>query len=266
MISRVKRLALVPMSLLALVSCTDSYEYDAPAVDTAGIYLAASKTQYLFGEGELQTFSFDVLRHDSLQAHTYRLEVSDNTLGIPTEVSFAAGESCKTVSVTCNLPMPTYDYTVTITPAQGEAYIYGNPSIDLTMTLARKVNGRVLVYPMYFEERPREIYELGTREDSNRLVSTYMVKDMYSDGYNVRLTVDEDGLSAIEYQPALMYVVGVGTPEYLHYIEGSGAYNEVYNTLEYTLTFTVEGLGFFQSGIASEVLYFPSDYNPVPAR
>lgn len=189
---------------LAFTACTDEYEYDpaAPETGAAGAYISADETTIIFTEDEVPTITFTVERHDTEEAKSYRLYSSDEGVQIPSEVSFAAGEESKTLTVNLTLPAGTIGKEIVIGVNDEDAYVYGSKSMTFNVSVCRRVPG-AMFYTQFIGEGTHGslweaiIYEYGkttsqrTDTEGNPVTitkSTFYLKDPY----NVQAT-DEDG-------------------------------------------------------------------------
>lgn len=189
---------------LAFTACTDEYEYDpaAPETGAAGAYISADETTIIFTEDEVPTITFTVERHDTEEAKSYRLYSSDEGVQIPSEVSFAAGEESKTLTVNLTLPAGTIGKEIVIGVNDEDAYVYGSKSMTFTVSVCRRVPG-AMFYTQFIGDGTHGslweaiIYEYGKttsqRTDTEGNPVTITKSTFYlRDPYNVQAT-DEDG-------------------------------------------------------------------------
>ncbi len=189
---------------LAFTACTDEYEYDpaAPETGAAGAYISADETTIIFTEDEVPTITFTVERRDTEEAKSYRLYSSDEGVQIPSEVSFAAGEESKTLTVNLTLPAGTIGKEIVIGVNDEDAYVYGSKSMTFNVSVCRRVPG-AMFYTQFIGDGTHGslweaiIYEYGktisqrTDTEGNPVTitkSTFYLKDPY----NVQAT-DENG-------------------------------------------------------------------------
>lgn len=190
---------------LAFTACTDEYEYDpaAPETGAAGAYISADETTFIFTQDDdIKTITFTVERHDTEEAKSYRLYSSDEGVQIPSEVSFAAGEKSKTLTVNVTLPANTLGKEIVIGVNDEDAYMYGSKSMTFTVSVCRRVPG-AMFYTRFIGDGTHGslwdaiIYEYGkttsqrTDTEGNPVTitkSTFYLKDPY----NLQAT-DEDG-------------------------------------------------------------------------
>lgn len=189
---------------LAFTACTDEYEYDpaAPETGAAGAYISADETTIIFTEDEVPTITFTVERHDTEEAKSYRLYSSDEGVQIPSEVSFAAGEESKTLTVNLTLPAGTIGKEIVIGVNDEDAYVYGSKSMTFNVSVCRRVPG-AMFYTRFIGDGTHGslwdaiIYEYGKttsqRTDSKGNPVTITKSTFYlKDPYNLQAT-DEDG-------------------------------------------------------------------------
>ena len=189
---------------LAFTACTDEYEYDpaAPETGAAGAYISADETTIIFTEDEVPTITFTVERRDTEEAKSYKLYSSDEGVQIPSEVSFAAGEESKTLTVNLTLPAGTIGKEIVIGVNDEDAYVYGSKSMTFNVSVCRRVPG-AMFYTQFIGDGTHGslweaiIYEYGktisqrTDTEGNPVTitkSTFYLKDPY----NVQAT-DENG-------------------------------------------------------------------------
>lgn len=251
--------------LALLGACTEEYEYNAPATDNGGIYFRQDRAaEWVFGPDGAQTFSFKVARRDSAEAHTYRLLASDSECGIPSEVTFAAGKGTATVTATAMLPCPTLRRNVTITVAEGDRYVYGNPELQFTLSVASKVlECEKEVYSNNYIKEPCIVFEFGSVEEDGKTVVTYGAPYFLCEGFMMMFTLDDSGEANVGMQEALYavpYIDGV-TDRYLQSVEGTGNYVAASNKVEFRLNYFISGMNIYS--IDGESITFPDGYNPM---
>lgn len=284
--------------LLAFVmtSCTDEYEY-APVAngDNEGAYILADKTSLLFTEQDEQTLTFTVFRHNTEEAKTYRLYCSDPEIVVPAEVSFAAGEESKMMTVNFNVPTGTMEKDVVIGVQDEDAYTYGAHSQTFTISCLRQISDCLLYQQLYTSGSMTgaawevSVYEYGVSEekdDDGNVVSTsarYLVKDPYSAvmpvdglGHNVVFSLASNGKATCDAGQTLFYcspeVTGDASVVGPVYISGNGTYYKDKVELEpgvsegnlvlfsWSLSIGDTGYGF---GTQINAVIFPAGYNPL---
>lgn len=232
---------------LAFTACTDEYEYDPVSPDTGvdGAYISADETTVIFTEDEQPMLTFTVNRHDTEEAQTYRLYSSDESVQIPTEVSFAAGEQSKVFTVNFTLPAGTIGKEIVIGVKGDDAYIYGTQSLTFNVSVCRRVPG-ALFYTQFVGDGIHGsmwdaiIYEYGKttteRVDAEGNTVTSTKSTFYlKDPYNVAVT-DDDGNPLYNED---------GTPQTLMGENGVG----------YGLTFTISSSGRAELGENPSLFY-----------
>lgn len=252
------------LAMLTLASCTEEYEYSAPATDNSGIFFADDEySEWVFGPDQPQTFTFIVTRRDSTEARTYRLLSDDSEMNIPSEVQFAAGQGKATVTATATLTPPTFRRDVTIMAAEGDRYTYGNPELTLTVSVANNViDCQKETYSNNYTKEPVTVYDFGTKVADGREVTTYGAADFLCDGYMLMFTLDSEGEAEVEMQEALYavpYISGI-TEKYYQSVAGIGSYTA--GAVEFNLKYYISGMNLYD--INGEKITFPTDYNPLP--
>ena len=89
-------------------------------------------------------------------------------------------------------------------------------------------------------------------------VQTYMVKDMYSDGLDIKFTLNEKGDAVIESQPAYYAAIEEGSDEKrLVYVSGIGKRDMKTGVITLSTMFLIEGQGYFT--MSGETIGLPID-------
>lgn len=280
----------------ALTSCTDEYEYDPVAKgDNEGAYILADNTSLLFTEQDGQTLTFTVFRHNTEEAKSYRLYCSDSEISVPSEVSFAAGEESKTVTISLNVPKGTMDKEVVIGVQDEDAYTYGAHSQTFTISCLRQISGCVLYQQLYRSTGMNgaaweiNVYEYGVEEkkdDDGNVISSskrYLIKNPYEEvmpvdgvGYNVTFSLAPNGKATCAAGQTLFNctpeVSGDASVVGPVYISGGGTYYKDPVELEpgvsegnlvlfsWSLSIGNTGYGF---GTQINAVIFPAGYDPL---
>ncbi|WP_298456479.1 hypothetical protein [uncultured Prevotella sp.] len=282
------------MSALAVLStsCTDEYEYDPTTdVDTSGAYILSDNTDLLFSEGEAQSLTFTVTRHDTIEAKSYKLYISEpDVASIPEEVSFAALEKSKTITVALNVEPGTINKKVVIGINEGDSYMYGANSQTYTISCLRKVQGctfttAMLTSPVFLDV---DVYEYGKTEKENpdgtvTTTCSYVMKDPYAEiigpdgvGYNIVFSLNNNGEVSIANNQILFYASAEMTGDASIVgdiiISGGGSYykektnisslgTSAENFILFNWTMLIGNTG-YGYGTKAHVIQFPSNYDP----
>lgn len=275
-IFRYSYLALMAILTIAFNACTDEYEYDAEQnPSSAGAYILASKTSLVFAEGEAQSLSFIVARHDTVEAASYKLYCTDETVAskIPSEVSFAAGEKAKSFTVDFDLPSGTMNKSFQIGVSDESAYMYGAHSQTYTVSVLKLIKGAQFASGLFKAGEDYkwdvDVYEYGTDANNNK---RYLIRNPFNIaeeaglghgmGYDVVFTLNAKGEANTDKQAAFDYdagdVVSGDT-----YASGSGTYNASTNTVLFLWTLSIGNTG-YGFGTVQHWLTFPEGYDPLP--
>ena len=236
---------------LAFTACTDEYEYDPASPDTgsAGAYISADETTLIFteksnyeDEGEVPMLTFTVNRHDTDEAKTYRLYSSDESVQIPSEVSFAAGEQSKTFTVNIDITPGTIEKKIVIGVEDDDAYMYGAHSLTFNVSLCKRV------YHLDESTNIEDVPAFYTQFYGNQLTGTgsYWGAVLYEYGKTTSERVGDDGKTVITTTKSTFYLKDPYNVEVTDE-NGNPLYNEDgtpqtlmgENALGYGLTFTI---------------------------
>ncbi len=168
-------------AVLALVSCTDEYDY-TPADKTnqgGNATIEASTSSYTYLPGETQSVTFTVHRIDSTQAGTVNLTSNSKYFEVA-PVSFAAGEANKTITINGTLPVG-QSVNLSIAIADSDAFLYGVKEVNFTVSVYKSYDG-VITSNIFRNPVSCVIYDL-TEGD-------FMIPDAYQDGYDVKFHVN----------------------------------------------------------------------------
>lgn len=220
------------MAAVALLtaSCTEEYEYDQPEAvkDNSKVTLAAESQSYTFSSDDAtQTIEFTVNRAKTDAAETVKLYSDNDKLSVPSEVSFAAGESSKTVQGTSSISQGETILAI-VSVDEESANLYGDYKLDFT--IFRDYNytslGTGIVSSNFFGAA---WYNEIKKADG---ASWYRVVEPYYTGYDLVLKVDESDSSVTVEKQACYVHSRYGTV----YAEGSGKFAN--NTFAVNLKFT----------------------------
>lgn len=234
------------MITCVLGSCTNEYEYEPAAAATSGAFLLnADETSFMFLPGEDQSFTITVQRHDTISAGSVKLVSSKSKFNVPTEVSFAANEKVKEVTVTSNLETGSQE-EVTINVAPEDAYAYGINALTFSISTPLKYTG-VFVSKAFGSYWNQDVYELGG--------GSYMFPDLYAEGAAVTFVINFTTNKITVAQQAAWVHANYGQA----YVSGSGVYDPTAKTATVNLKHSVSAGSF---GTFAETFYFPEDFTP----
>lgn len=264
---------------LAFNACTEEYEYTPQHdADYSGAYILADETTLILGENDAQQLQFTVARHDSTEAATYKLYTTNSTVNIPAEVSFAANEGTKHLTVNFDLPIGTIEEKVTIGVEDGDTYMYGAHSQTYTISRCKLIEGQTYMESYFFTDGQGgpgswliEMYEYGTSTNEETGVKTarylimepYLVAEQvgqgYGDGYNIVFTLDSNGKAQTTEQGLFYDTYNGGEVT----VAGSGTYYPNENAIIFVWSMNIPALG-GGFGAIQHNIYFPTGYNPIP--
>ena len=125
--------ALAGLLAMTMASCVDKYEYDGVGKQDPGAFISAAATQIKYAAEDEQILTFNLQRTNSEAAENISLTCDNSKFQVPASVSFAAGESKKTVSVPFSILGGTTE-EVTISVAAESATVYGVSELKFTIT------------------------------------------------------------------------------------------------------------------------------------
>lgn len=300
-IAKYWHLCLTAAFVMGFSACTEEYEYD-PTTDTdnQGAYIVPDNPDntglisIVITEDQEQSFTFSVARPDNTQAATYSLYSSDESVTIPSEVSFAAGESIKQLTATFDVPAGTVAKRITIGVSDENAYEYGRHTQTYAISRLRELKGcqmlgigGIWVGAALWE---MTIYENGTVTDKegNVVSASYLIRDPYNypevglpddcvgQGNEVVFTINSDGTATTGANSSLFYcaasftgdasvvgdllVSGSGTyyTEPTTLVEGFTASNFVLFNWDSRIGTTAYGFG-----TCTHAIIFPDNYDPL---
>ena len=246
-------------------SCTNEYEYDPAPADVLGGngYINADKTQFMFTPSEEQTFTFIVGRIKTDQAGTLSLKSDNPNVKVPETVDFAANDTLKTVTATCNVAVGSTE-AVTISLADEDAFLYQQNAATFTIQVFPELPVQY-IYGLFNTQYPngfaRSVYDLGN--GSYRLPA-------YGYDYDIDFTIMANNEVYVKPQPAWVhsnygdvYIMGNskndgsfdGTGSYL-----AGTYDRENGLIEFSLLHYVPGLGSFTAYSArKDILVFTGE-------
>lgn len=231
-----------------LGACTDEYEYDAaaPVKDNSKATLSAIQQSFEIDASEAtKTIEFTVKREKTDAAENIKLVSSSEKFSVPAEVSFAAGESEKTVTGTATVDNKGETLTAFVSISEDNANLYGDYKLEFSVFRDYTYTslGKGVLNSKFFNKNNVPV-EFEKADGGN----WYKVIAPYADGYNLVFKVADDGKTVkVDKQPVyvdseygIMSVAGEGTLE-----------NGV---ISVSLTFTVSAEIF---GVSKEVFTLP---------
>ena len=165
--------ALAGLLAMTMASCVDKYEYDGVGEQDPGAFISAAATQIKYAAEDEQILTFNLQRTNSEAAENISLTCDNSKFQVPASVSFAAGESKKTVSVPFSILGGTTE-EVTISVAAESATVYGVSELKFTIT-------RDFVWEYLGEG----VYTEGTQ--------LYKLPSCIAKGYDIEFELTEDG-------------------------------------------------------------------------
>lgn len=188
-------LALLAIATLALGACTSEYEYDPYAsIDNSGVYFAAPEaSSKVYTADAERTLTVTLLRQDSTAAQTVRLTSDTEGITLPSEVTFAAGEGSKKVTMPLTLAPGVTD--VKLGFADGTPlFHYGLHSYQQQLMMLDDTPVEGIFMSSIAGQMPVEVYLAGN--DGG------LIKDCYEEGKDILFSVDADGAISVKKQLA----------------------------------------------------------------
>ena len=196
--------ALKYLILIAAVSifaaCEDDIERESspePNPNSSNVYFSTDNSSEVIMPLEESSFTITINRENSSSDQTVSLSTEnafDNIFNVPESVSFASGESEKSITVEISddiVLMESYHLSIIIDQDQAKPYAEQDvyPRIELNISkedFAPYADG---VFKSEFQEDTWD----ATLEYSPA-TSQYRFKNCWADGYNYSFTVSEDGV------------------------------------------------------------------------
>ncbi len=187
--------------LLFTTSCEDKFSQEpAPAYNTnsANVYFSSTNSSSIVLGLEATSFDIVVKREKTTSAQTVKL-TPENSNGeiftIPTEVSFAVGESQKNVTITvADMElMKSYHLAIQIDGNDTKPYVAQTvyPRIEINVLkedFAPYANG---TYSDYFFAPGDDYIDWPITLEYSPMTTTYRLKDVWVEGYNVTFKWDK---------------------------------------------------------------------------
>ena len=181
-------IALAGMMTISLTSCIDKYEYDGVGEQDPGAFISADATTLKYAAEDEQILTFTLQRTNSDAAENISLTCDNSKFQVPSSVSFAAGESKKSVSVPFSILGGTTE-NVTISVAQESATVYGVSQMIFNITrdfVWEYLGEGVFTCWLFGESWPQPVY----RGEGTQL---YKLKDCIAEGFDIEFELTEDG-------------------------------------------------------------------------
>ena len=210
--------AIVCMALaLSFNACTDEVDRDPSPVQTEGVqayFYQDTQTEYSFLPEDEQTFTFMVGRQTT-DAATVHLTSDNASFTVPQTIDFAAGETSKTVTVTCDLEIGE-SASLTLTLGEGDTYVYG--ATEMIFNISRDYTWVSAGTVAYTESA----FGLGTGsvaiEQAKENPSLYRLKNLYeslagagqADQISLQFTLDENYQALSIIPSGSFFDLGVG--------------------------------------------------------
>lgn len=233
--------------VLTAASCTDDCEREASPVVTEGGYIISGQSSYSYVPEDEQSFNITVARADGAGTATVHLSGDNDDFTVPSEVTFAEGETSKDVKITFDIAVGS---SAEVTIRCEEEYVYGITSQtisvnrDYTWESAGKVSmtsgwaGKTAEVPV---ERAKEYSGEGFLY---RLNSPYYVLEPNAcpqAGYHIQFTLDNE-YNALSL-PVQFQEIGEAEDGYGNFYLGW------FDTGEYDCSFTNVGNVFTINGV-----------------
>ncbi len=238
---------------LAFTSCTNDYEYDAPSATGQGGngYLSvASSTDLFFGDKEDASFVITVHRVNSKEAGTIKLVSNDAEVAPQNEVSFAAGEESKDVTVKVACPANSQK-TVTIAVADEDAFLYATNKINYNINVGKQFAAAL---NSELNEGISNVNVFRFKTQDGDATYKYVVDQPYDKGYYVSFSINFEKNTAVLYkQYAGLYNDDYGR---IQMAQTAGSYDPATKTVTFAnIKFSLPDSG-YSFGTGTEVFTF----------
>lgn len=172
---------------MTMASCVDKYEYDGVGKQDPGAFISADATEIKYAAEDEQILTFNLQRTNSEAAENISLTCDNSKFQVPASVSFAAGESKKTVSVPFSILGGTTE-EVTISVAEESATVYGVSELKFTITrdFVWEYLGEGVYTSWLFGSWTQPVY----RGEGTQL---YKLPGCIAEGYDIEFELTEDG-------------------------------------------------------------------------
>ena len=180
--------ALAGLLAMTITSCVDKYEYDGVGEQDPGAFISANATQIKYAAEDEQVLTFNLQRTNSEAQENISLICDNSKFQVPSSVSFAAGESKKTVSVPFSMLGGTTE-EVTISVAKESATVYGVSELKFTITrdfVWEYLGTGVYQCWLFGETWEQDVY----RGEGTQM---YKLTDCITKGYDIIFELTEDG-------------------------------------------------------------------------
>ena len=180
--------ALAGLLAMTITSCVDKYEYDGVGEQDPGAFISANATQIKYAAEDEQVLTFNLQRTNSEAQENISLTCDNSKFQVPTSVSFAAGESKKTVSVPFSMLGGTTE-EVTISVAKESATVYGVSELKFTITrdfVWEYLGEGVYSCWLFGQSWPQPVY----RGEGTQL---YKLPSCIAKGYDIEFELTADG-------------------------------------------------------------------------
>lgn len=187
--------AIMALSTLTFSACTEDYDYDPYAnIENSGFYFTEPEDRALFYPEDTKSITIEVCRaeSESKAAATVKLTTDSEILSLPSEVSFAAGESKKKVTIPVSNVPGIHDVNITI-ENESDKFAYGPVTYSQNIVICgEKLSGTFS--SRLFGSFDVEVYKLGN--------DGYDIKDCYEEGRDIVFSLDEKGNIIVDEQYA----------------------------------------------------------------
>ena len=180
--------ALAGLLAMTITSCVDKYEYDGVGEQDPGAFISADATEIKYAAEDEQILTFNLQRTNSEASENISLTCDNSKFQVPASVSFAAGESKKTVSVPFSILGGTTE-EVTISVAAESATVYGVSELKFTITrdfVWEYLGEGVYTSWLFGQSWPQPVY----RGEGTQL---YKLPGCITEGYDIEFELTEDG-------------------------------------------------------------------------
>lgn len=188
--------AIMALSALTFTACTEDYDYDPYTnVENSGFYFTEASDRALFYPEDTKSITVEVCRaeSESKEAATVQLSASSNLVTLPSEVSFAAGESKKKITIPVANTPGIHDVDITIANEK-DKFAYGPVTYSQRIIVCGEKLSGVFTSQQLKTTKNVVVYKLGN--------DGYDIKDCYEEGNDIVFSLDKESNIIVDEQLA----------------------------------------------------------------
>ena len=188
--------AIMALAAMTFTACTEDYDYDPYAnVENSGFYFTEAGDKTLLYPEDSKSITIEVCRaeSESKEAASVQLSTDSNILTLPSEISFAAGESKKKVTIPVSNTPGIYDVNITMANDK-DKFAYGPVTYSQRIIVCGEQLSGQFTSQMFGSTSDVTVYKLGN--------AGYDIKDCYEEGADIVFELDEAGDITVDEQYA----------------------------------------------------------------